>query len=87
MNLRDAKEQVERKHPDLRGVEKAAAVKALRDQDKKPLADDKPVRFWLSAFAAITAAVPLSFLGVHGIVLTVIAVVTGRTVWWLTGRR
>lgn len=34
MNLRDAKAQVERDHPELTGTAKIEAIKALRDQDK-----------------------------------------------------
>ncbi|CAG6392773.1 hypothetical protein NMG29_06640 [Streptomyces cocklensis] len=32
MNLRDAKDQVEREHPELKGTERMLAIKALRDQ-------------------------------------------------------
>jgi hypothetical protein len=99
MKLREAKERVEREQPHLRGAEKAAAIKALRDRDKwerellredkperKPLREDKPVRFWLSFFAALAVAAPFYFIGLHGIWLTAIAVVVGRLVWWRTGR-
>lgn len=34
MNLRDAKAQGEREHPELTGTAKIEAIKALRDQDK-----------------------------------------------------
>jgi hypothetical protein len=98
MKLREAKERVERQQPNLRGAEKIAAIKALRDQDKserkplredkperKPVREDKPVRFWLSFFAALAAAAPFYLVGIHGIWLTAIAVVVGRLVWWWTG--
>ncbi|MGW5274065.1 hypothetical protein ACWEQP_16035 [Streptomyces sp. NPDC004044] len=32
MDLKDAKDQVEREHPELTGAEKSKAIKALRDQ-------------------------------------------------------
>jgi hypothetical protein len=34
MRIRDAKDQVERDHPELRGGAKAEAIRALRDADK-----------------------------------------------------
>lgn len=40
MNLRDAKDQVAREHPELRGTERMLAIKALRDQPTaSPTAD------------------------------------------------
>jgi hypothetical protein len=46
VNLRDAKAQIERDHPELTGTAKIQAIKALREQDAastaKPAADDAP---------------------------------------------
>jgi hypothetical protein len=42
MKLSEAKEQVEREHPELRGADKARAIKALRDQAKAEREDRAP---------------------------------------------
>lgn len=73
MNLRDAKAQVEREHPELTGTAKIEAIKALRVQDKTTKAtkgdgDSKPASVgeaW-GALAAVTIGMRLIAWGVWG---------------------
>jgi hypothetical protein len=73
MNLRDAKAQVEREHPELTGTAKIEAIKALRDQDKtaqpaKDNGDSKPATVgeaW-AALAAVAIGMRLIAWGVWG---------------------
>lgn len=73
MNLRDAKAQVEREHPELTGTAKIEAIKALREQGKtaQPAKDDADPKAasvgeaW-AALAAVTIGMRLIAWGVWG---------------------
>lgn len=53
MNLRDAKEQIDRENPEMSTDQKIAAIKALRESDRE-IAAGHPRRWPLAMAAALT---------------------------------
>jgi hypothetical protein len=53
MNLRDAKAQIDREHPEMSTEQKIAAIRALRESDRR-IATGRPRRWPLALAAALT---------------------------------
>jgi hypothetical protein len=83
VNLRDAKEQIEREHPELTGTAKLQAIKALREQaaanETQPEQDETPKP---ATVGESWVALAIVFIGMRGIAWAVWGSPTAGPVWY-----